>query len=145
MTAGAGQAIPKPMAEIDVPIAAFGNTDAFIHAVREGIPGKVVKQAVDVVGQRDLFVRLAGVSAGNLHRVYKREKLGAAQSEALLDALRVFYRASTALGGLEAASEWLETPLPAMAGQRPLDFCDTFRGRRLVQQAIAKIEHGEFP
>lgn len=145
MTQGTKRAISQLMAEIDVPMAAFGNSDAFIHAVREGIPGKVVKQAVDVVGQRDLFVRLAGVSAANLHRVYKREKLGAAQSEALLDALRVFYRASTALGGLEAASEWLETPLPAMVGQRPLDFCDTFRGRRLVQQAIAKIEHGEFP
>ena len=63
----------------------------------------------------------------------------------LLDALRVFYRASTVLGGLDAAHEWLETPLPAMGGQRPLDFCDTFSGRRLVQQAIAKIEHGEFP
>ena len=145
MTHGAGRATTQPMSKIDIPMSTFGNTDAFIHAVRKGIPGKVVKQAVEVVGQRDLFVRLAGVSAGNLHRVYKREKLGATQSEALLDALRVFYRASIALGGLDAASEWLETPLPAMAGQRPLDFCDTFNGRRLVQQAIAKIEHGEFP
>ena len=57
----------------------------------------------------------------------------------------VLYRASTVLGGLDAAQEWLETPLPAMDGQRPLDLCDTFSGRRLVQQAIAKIEHGEFP
>lgn len=145
MTQGAGHAIPQPMAGIDVPMAAFGNTNAFIRAVREGIPGKVVKQAVNVVGQRDLFVRLVGVSPGNLHRVYQRPNLGTTQSEALLDALRVFYRASAALGGLDAAHEWLETPLPAMGGQRPLDFCDTFSGRRLVQQAIAKIEHGEFP
>ena len=145
MTQGDAHTLPPPMAGIDVPMSAFGSTNAFIRAVREGIPGKVVKQAVDVVGQRDLFVRLVGVSSGNLHRVYQRPSLGATQSEALLDALRVFYRASTVLGGLDAAQEWLETPLPAMGGQRPLDFCDTFSGRRLVQRAIAKIEHGEFP
>lgn len=145
MTQGAGHSALQPMAGIDVPMSAFGDTNAFIRAVRNGISGKVVKQAVDVVGQRDLFVRLVGVSSSNLHRVYQRPSLGATQSEALLDVLRVFYRASTALGGLDAAREWLETPLPAMSGQRPLDFCDTFSGRRLVQQAIAKIEHGEFP
>ena len=145
MTQGVGHTVPQPMAGIDVPISAFSNTNAFIRAVREGISGKVVKQAVNVVGQRDLFVRLVGVSPGNLHRVYQRSSLSANQSEALLDALRVFYRASTVLGGLDAAHEWLETPLPAMGAQRPLDFCDTFSGRRLVQQAIAKIEHGEFP
>ena len=145
MTQAVGHTVPHPMAGIDVPMSAFGNTNAFIRTVREGIPGKVVKQAVNMVGQRDLFVRLVGVSPGNLHRVYQRSSLSATQSEALLDALRVFYRASMVLGGLDAAQEWLETPLPAMGGQRPLDFCDTFSGRRLVQQAIAKIEHGEFP
>lgn len=145
MTQGASQTVPRPMAGIDVPISAFDNTRAFIRAVREGIPGKVVKQAVDVVGQRDLFVRLVGVSSGNLHRVYQRSSLSSTQSEALLDALQVFFRASAVLGGLDPAREWLETPLPAMSGQRPLDFCDTFSGRRLVQQAIDKIEHGEFP
>ena len=145
MTQVAGQSALQPMAGIDLPKSAFGNTQAFIRTVREGVPGKIVKQAVDVVGQRDLFVRLVGVSSTNLHRVYQRPSLSPTQSEALLDALRVFYRASAALGGLDAAHEWLETPLPAMGGQRPLDFCDTFSGRRLVQQAIAKIEHGEFP
>ena len=138
MTKGAGQTVPQPMAGIDVPMSAFGDTGAFIRAVREGISG-------NVVGQRDLFVRVVDVSPGNLHRVYRRSSLSATQSEALLDALRVFYRASTVLGGLNAAHEWLETPLRAMGGQRPLDFCNTFSGRRLVQQAIAKIEDGEFP
>ena len=145
MTQGAGHTVTQPMAGIDVPMSAFGDTKAFMSAVREGISGKVVKQAVDVVGQRDLFVRLVGTSPGNLHRIYRRSSLSVNQSEALLDALRVFYRASKALGGLDAAHEWLQTSLPAMGGQRPLDFCDTFSGRRLVQQAIAKIEHGEFP
>ncbi len=145
MTRGGVHAVSQPMAGIDVPMSAFSDTTEFIRAARKGIAGKVVKQAVDVVGQRDLFVRLVGVSPGNLHRVYRRKTLGPAQSEALLDALRVFFRASTALGSLETAREWLDAPLPALGGQRPLELCDTFNGRRLVQDAIGKIEHGEFP
>ena len=61
------------------------------------------------------------------------------------DALRVFARAERAFAGLVGACEWLETALPALGGQRPIDLCDTFEGRRLVQDAIRRIEHGEFP
>ena len=145
MTQSAGWKVSQPMSGIDVPVSVFRDTNAFIRAAREGVSGKVVKQTMKVLGQRDLLVRVVGVSPGNLHRVYQRSNLGAAKSEALLDTLRVFYRASMVLDGPDAAREWLETSLPAMGGQRPLDFCDTFSGRRLVQQAIAKIEHGEFP
>ena len=142
---GAVHAISQPMARIDVPMSAFSDTDEFIRASRKGIAGNVVKQAVDVVGQRDLFVRLVGVSSGNLHRVYRRKTLGPTVSEAILDTLRVCFRASAALGDLDTAREWLGTPLPALGGKRPFDWCDTFNGRRLVQDAISKIEHGEFP
>ena len=145
MTREAGHAVSDPMAGIDVPASAFTDTAEFIDTARKGIAGKVVKQAVDAVGQRDLFVRLVGVSPGNLHRVYRRKTLGPAQSEALLDVLRVFSGASRVFGGLDAAREWLDTPLPALGGERPLELCDTFGGRRLVGEAIAKIEHGEFP
>ena len=133
------------MSGIDVPMSVFSDAAEFIQATREGIAGKVVSQAVDVIGQRDLFARLVGVLPENLQQVYRRARLGPVQSEALLDALRVFYRASTALGGLDAALEWLDQPIPALGGQRPLDLCETFIGRLLVQQAIARIEHGEFP
>ena len=77
--------------------------------------------------------------------MYRRKALGPAQSEVLLDTLRVFFRATSAFGSLDRASEWLDTALPALGGQRPIDLCDTFEGRRLVQDAIQRIEHGEFP
>ncbi len=145
MTQSASLKVSQPMSGIDVPVSVFRDTNAFIRASREGVSGKVVKQTMEVLGQRDLLVRVVGVTPGNLHRVYRRSNLGATKSEALLDTLRVFYRASMVLNGPDAARTWLETPLPAMEGQCPLDFCDTFSGRNLVQQAIAKIEHGEFP
>ena len=130
---------------VDVPHAAFLDRSAFIDAARTGLPGEVVKQAIDVFGHRELIVRLVGTTSGNLHRVYRRKALGPAQSEVLLDTLRVFVRATAAFGSLDRASEWLDTALPALDGQRPSDLCDTFEGRRLVQEAIDRIEHGEFP
>ena len=103
-----------------------------------------MKQALDVVGYRALIVRLLGTTSGNLHRVYRRKALGPAQSEALLDTLRVFGHAERTFAGLAPAREWLETALPALGGQRPIDLCDTFEGRRLVRDAIRRIEYGEF-
>ena len=131
--------------DIDVEAAAFVDRSAFIEAVRAGLPGEIVKQTVAVVGYRELVVRLVGTTSANLHRVYRRKALAQAQSEALLDTLRVFDRAERAFAGLVLAREWLETALPALGGQRPIDLCDTFEGRRLVQDAIRRIERGEFP
>ena len=57
----------------------------------------------------------------------------------------LFSHAERTFAGLVRAREWLETALPALGGQRPIDLCDTFEGRRLVQDAIRRIEYGEFP
>ena len=130
---------------VDVSPAAFVDRSAFIDAARTGLSGEVVKQAIDVFGHRELIVRLVGTTSGNLHRVYRRKTLGPAQSEMLLDTLRVFFLATSAFGSLDRANEWLDTAVPALGGQRPVDLCDTFEGRRLVQDAIGRIEHGEFP
>ena len=130
---------------IAVSAAAFVDPSACIETVRTGLSGEVVKQTVDVVGYRELVVRLLETTSANLHRVYRRKALGRAQSEALLDTLKVFGRAERAFAGRVRAREWLETALPALGGQRPIELCDTFEGRRLVQDAIRRIEYGEFP
>jgi putative toxin-antitoxin system antitoxin component (TIGR02293 family) len=142
---GATEQPAREMAGIDVSAAAFVDRAAFIEAVRAGLPGEVVKQILDVVGYREFIVRLLGTTSANLHRIYRRKTLGPAQSEALLDALRVFDLAVRVFAGLAPAREWLETALPALDGRRPIDLCDTFEGRRLVRDAIRRIEYGEFP
>ena len=133
------------MEGIDVSPVALVDQSAFIRAARRGLPGNVVRQAVGLLGHRELFVRLLGTTAGNLNRYYRRETLGQAQSEALLDTLRLVSEAAVTFGDLERASEWLDTALPGLGGQRPIDLCDTFEGRGLVRNAIRRIEYGEFP
>ena len=96
-------------------------------------------------GHRDFFARLLGTTSGHLGRLYGRESLGRARTEGLLDTLRTFAAAAAAFGGLERAQDWLDTALPALGGDRPIDLCDTFEGRRLVREIIRKVEYGEFP
>ena len=130
---------------IDVPPAVFADGLAFVQAVKSGLSGEVVRQAVDVVGHRELFARLLGTTTGNLSRLYRRKTLEEGASEALLDVLRVVAGAVAAFGALAQADEWLDTKIAALGGQRPIDLCDTFEGRGLVRGAIRKIEDGEFP
>ena len=130
---------------IDIPSAAFADGLAFIHAAKSGLSGDVVRQAVAVVGHRELFVRLLGTTSGNLSRLYRRKTLGKGPSEALLDLLRVVAGAVAVFGTLRQADEWLDTEIAALGGQRPIDLCDTFEGRGLVRDAIRRIEYGDFP
>ena len=81
----------------------------------------------------------------SLGRLYGRESLGRARTEGLLDTLRTFAAAAAAFGDLDRAQDWLDTALPALGGDRPIDICDTFEGRRLVREIIRKVEYGELP
>ena len=139
-----GSAVPC-IEGVDVSSVVLANRAAFIQAVRVGLSGEVVQQAVKVIGHRELFVRLLGTTVGNLSRFYRRKALGQAQSEALLDVLRVVSGAISAFGTQKQANEWLDMRIPALGHQRPIDLCDTFEGRRLVHDAIRRIEYGEFP
>lgn len=130
---------------IEVSPAVYEDRSAFVEAARRGLPGAVVKQAVNALGHRELFVRLLGTTTGNLNRFFRRRTLAPAQSEALLDVLRVFVRAASVFGSREKGNEWLTAQVPALGSERPVDLCDTFEGRALVREALRKIEYGDFP
>ena len=124
--------------------AVFSDHETFIEVTRKGLPGIIVKQAVDALGHRDLFVRILETTAGNLNRFYKRKSLNSYHSEGILDTLRVFSKANSVFGDPDIAGEWMDTAIPALGGQTPISLCDTFEGRNLLQAALRKIEYGEF-
>ncbi|MDE0349966.1 MAG: DUF2384 domain-containing protein [Gammaproteobacteria bacterium] len=130
---------------IDVAPETLSDDSAYIRAARRGLPGEVVRQAVGVLGRRETLAELLGATPANLNRLYRRYALSRSQSEALLDMLRVVSRALYVFGDLDRANEWLDVALPALGGRRPIELCDTFQGRRLVSDAIRRIEYGEFP
>ena len=129
---------------INIPTLVFTDRVSLIQVARRGLPGEVLKQAVGILGHREVFVRLLETTGGNLSRFYRRKALSPSQSEGILDILCVFAQAVSVFGDIDRAGEWLETAIPALGGHSPLDMCDTFAGRAMVQGALRKIEYGEF-
>ena len=120
------------------------NRSAYIKAVNLGVPGAIVKPAVANLKERDLFIRLLDTNSANLNRFYSRKTLSKAQSEGVLDTLRVFNTANSVFEDEEIATEWLHTKIPALSNQSPVDLCDTFEGRTMIKEALMAIEYGEF-
>lgn len=132
------------LASLGLPPDSLTNQVKFIHSVREGISGEVVKRAVEVLENRDLIVRLLNTSTTNLSRYYRRKKMNRVDSEEVLDTIRLYAQALHVFGNMEKAKEWMQTPLPVFAGERPMGLLDTFEGRQWVSQVLRKIEYGEF-
>lgn len=130
--------------QLSLPEGVLDDRADYIRQVRKGIPGSVVKGAIDLLGNRELFIRLLHTTSPNLSRFYKRKTLSPEDSEEVLDALRIFVEAIRIWGDIDTARTWLDTPLPALAGEKPVDLFDTFEGRRWIRQVLRRIECGEF-
>ena len=130
--------------DADLPPNLLEDRAEYIQAVRKGISGTIVKQAIQLLGERDLFVRLLSTNSANLSRFYHQKVLSKIASEGILDTLRVFQDAISVFEDADIAKEWLHTRIPALAGEYPIELCDTFEGRKLVRETLRAIEYGEF-
>ena len=122
----------------------LSNQGEYIRAVREGIPGIVVKRAVKIFDNRELIVRILGTTSSNLSRYYRVKKMSRGDSEEMLDIIRLYNQAVHVFGDMEKTKEWIKTSVPALAGEKPEALLDTFEGRKWVSQVLRKIEYGEF-
>jgi len=127
-----------------IPSKVFANRKSFIEVSRKGIPGRWVKSVVEATGLRETFLGILNVSSGNLSREYRKKALTKEASEEVLDAVRLLSQAVDVWESREMAIEWLNSPVAALGGERPINLFDTFEGRRWVSQVLNKIEHGEF-
>ena len=134
----------RPLQGINIPASVFESSLTFIRAVYTGIPGEVVREAIEVLGHRELFAKILNVNSANLSRVYRRNRLNKTDSESILDLLRLISEAALVFKSRDLANEWLSTILPALGGKRPTDLCDTFEGRKLVRFTLRKVEYGDF-
>ncbi len=129
---------------LHIPTNVLNNQAEYISAVRAGISGDVVKKAIEIIGNRELFVRLLNTTSANLNRYYRKQTLNRVDTEEVLDTIRVFAQALQIWGDADTVKTWLNTPVPALAGEKPVNLFDTFEGRNWVRQTLCKIEHGEF-
>jgi putative toxin-antitoxin system antitoxin component (TIGR02293 family) len=121
----------------------FNDQNEYIRLTRRGLPGKVLQQIIDIYGHRELFIHLLETTASNLSRFYKKKTLDEGQSEKILDTVNLFLTAEKVFGDFNTAGEWINTNIPALGNKKPIELCDTFKGREMVADALRKIEFGE--
>jgi putative toxin-antitoxin system antitoxin component (TIGR02293 family) len=112
--------------------------------VRAGLPFSAVGRFQRASGfTLDRVKRAVRISEGTFARRKRSGRLSPAESERLLRVSRLFERAAALYDGdRDGAREWLETPIPALGDQRPLDLAQTEPGAREVEDLIGRIEHG---
>lgn len=123
----------------------FSDKQEYLQAVTSGVQGSVIKWAVTTMpNHREAIVSAMGTTSGNLSRLYPKKALNKHQSEEILDILRVINEASNVFGDQDIVMEWFDTPVPALSMERPRDLLDTFVGRSMISDALAKIRFGDF-
>ena len=91
--------------------------------------------------------------ANRNRRVKRKKQLQPAEGERILFVARLVGQVQNIVDvsgnpeGFDSTawmSRWLNEPLPALGGIRPLDLLDTMEGQALVSNAIAQIQSGAY-
>lgn len=126
-----------------VPAEVFENKRHYLQQVREGVAGDTVKTLLQWLPElKPVLVIALSISAANISRLYKGT-LPSHQAEPVLDMLHLISRAEQ-LFGTEMARQWLNSPLPALSGDKPIALFDSFVGRNMVADVLQAIEWGDF-
>lgn len=126
-----------------------------INLIRGGVPATLVVQTEQQLGlARQGVCQMLGLSVSTIkRRLTQNQALTADETERLLALQQLIGQVEAIIAeagepsGFDAAQwvgEWLMTPNPALAGQKPAEYMDTAEGRRLVSQAIAMMRSGAY-
>jgi putative toxin-antitoxin system antitoxin component (TIGR02293 family) len=112
--------------------------------IKSGLPFAAIGRFQKASGMTlERVKEVARISEGSFARRKKLGRLSPEESERLLRLGRIFERALQLYDGdRDGAREWLETTIPALGAQRPLDLVQTGPGAREVEDLIGRIEHG---
>ena len=93
----------------------------------------------------EMITGLVRIPPRTLTRRKAEGRLSPDESERLFRVARVVEKTVDLFEGDRAAAmQWLQSPQPALAGAKPLDFVHTEVGAREVEDLIGRLEHGVF-
>lgn len=136
--------LPSILDGVNISAESLKDSAVVIKIARTGLSGETIKAVVQNLGERELLLKILDTDTSNVSRLYRQSTISKWQSESILDVLRLFMQAIAIFENENIAKEWLHTSIPGLAGEQPINLCDTFEGRKLVSQALMQIEYGEF-
>lgn len=126
-----------------------------IEMIKHGVMATVAKRIIAqlAIGQGSALKAL-DLSAATINKKAKqRRPLSPSESERVLGVARLVGQLEALVeesgdpDGFDAAvwmSRWLNDPLPALGGRRPIELMDTMEGQALVSNALARIQSGAY-
>jgi putative toxin-antitoxin system antitoxin component (TIGR02293 family) len=126
-----------------------------IALIKGGLPASEAKRIfADLAIGQGAALKALRLSPATVNKKAKQDQtLTPGESERVLGMaklvgqLEAMIQASGDPAGFDATgwmSRWLQAPLPALGGQRPMDLMDTMEGQALVATALAQMQGGAY-
>lgn len=126
-----------------------------IGIVKRGMPAKTVEvMAKRMAVPKERLVSTLGLARATVDRKARENKLLSQDDSArvlgmarLVGQVQAMVAESGTPAGFDAAAwvaDWLESPLPALNGERPAAFMDTAEGQALVATLVARMQTGAY-
>ena len=123
--------------------------------IRNGLPAVFLEEMgrTMAISNELLWTTLALPRSTVVRKIQKQEPLSAEQSERVIGLERLVGQVEemvTQSGdatGFDAGrwlGEWLQRPLPALAGKKPAEFMDTMAGQNLLSKLLAQSQSGAY-
>ena len=115
----------------------------YLAIVRSGVSGDQLKAITDLIGEKELIARSIGTTS-NLSKSYQIKRLSCTVTDNLIDLLRVYIQAAKIYESLDLAKEWMNSSIPALGGEIPVNILDSHAGREVVRQTLRRMEFGDY-
>jgi putative toxin-antitoxin system antitoxin component (TIGR02293 family) len=115
----------------------------YLSIVRSRVSGDQLKAITDLIEEKELIARSIGTTS-NLSKTYQTKRLSSAETDNLIDLLRVYIQAAKVYESFDLAKEWMRSSIPALGGEIPVNMLDSHAGREVVRQALRRMEFGEY-
>lgn len=128
---------------------------ARIAVIRRGIPASTISNLSARMGMsKENLLSSLGLSHSTISRkerdatvLSKDESERVLGVESLIGMVQAMVEQSGDPAGFDAArwlSGWLTNPLPALAGETPASYMDTFEGQKLVAELLSMSQSGAY-
>lgn len=128
---------------------------ARVKLIKTGVPAQYVDRIAREMGMpKERLLPALGLSAATVNRRARESgKLSTEDSERVIGMARLVGQVQAMVeesgdpAGFDAArwvAQWLEAPLAALGGQRPVELMDTAEGQSIVSNLLARMQSGAY-
>lgn len=90
------------------------------------------------------FSALLPVSKRTIEKVKDQDLLSPVVSDRVLQIASLYRHGEDILGDVSAFKEWLQSPIIALGGKKPIEFMNNDTGISIVNDLLGRIAHGVY-